>query len=101
MQEAVALGNLEMTVSGLLAIYEPVFAALDVPYLFKDRNHIRKFHDSAAFKELASSLDAKNIKVSDILRRRLPPGHEQRPADPQGRRPQGPEDPHAGNPRHD
>jgi tripartite ATP-independent transporter DctP family solute receptor len=63
MQESVALGNLEMTVSGLLAIYEPVFAALDVPYLFKDRAHIRKFHDSAAFKELASSLDAKNIKV--------------------------------------
>jgi TRAP-type transport system periplasmic protein len=63
MQEAVALGNLEMTVSGLLAIYEPVFAALDVPYLFKDRNHIRKFHESVAFKELASSLDAKNIKV--------------------------------------
>ena len=63
MQESVALGNLEMTVSGLLAIYEPLFAVLDVPYLFRDREHIRKFHAGEAFKQLAGSLVQKNIKV--------------------------------------
>ena len=64
MTESLIIGNLDMTVNGMLGVYEPLFNVLDAPYLFTSREQIRKFHDSDSFKEMCASLESKhNIKV--------------------------------------
>ncbi|MGQ9780224.1 MAG: TRAP transporter substrate-binding protein [Bacillota bacterium] len=63
MQEMVSLGTLEMTVTGVLVIYEPLFALLELPYLYRDRAHIQKMHESAIVDELSESLLKKNIRL--------------------------------------
>ena len=40
MQEMVALGTLEMSVTGVIVTYEPLFALLEAPFLYRDRAHI-------------------------------------------------------------
>jgi TRAP-type transport system periplasmic protein len=56
MQEALTLGTLEGTVTGVLAIYEPKMALLELPFLFRDRDHILAAHESEAIEELVASL---------------------------------------------
>jgi tripartite ATP-independent transporter DctP family solute receptor len=63
MQEALTLGSLEMTVTGLLNIYEPKFALLEAPFLYRDRQHILKTQESAAVQKLASSLPPKGLRL--------------------------------------
>jgi tripartite ATP-independent transporter DctP family solute receptor len=63
MQEALTLGSLEMTVTGLLNIYEPKFALLEAPFLYRDRAHILKTQDSEVVQKLASSLPPKGLRL--------------------------------------
>jgi len=63
MQEMVALGTLEMVVTGVIVIYEPLFALLEAPFLYRDRDHIKKMHQSAVVAELAESLTKKNLRL--------------------------------------
>ena len=63
MQEALTLGSLEMTVTGLLNIYEPKFALLEAPFLYRDRAHILKTQDSAVVQKLAASLPPKGLRL--------------------------------------
>ena len=64
MTESLIIGNLDMTVNGMLGVYEPLFNVLDAPYLFTSRQQIRDFHDSDSFKEMCSTLESNhNIKV--------------------------------------
>lgn len=64
MSESLIIGNLDMTVNGMLGVYEPLFNVLDAPYLFTSREQIRAFHDSDAFKEMCANLESNhNIKV--------------------------------------
>lgn len=63
MQEAVSLGNLEMTITGVLVSYEPLLAILELPYLFKDRGQIKKFHQSPEVERLTKNLEKNNIKL--------------------------------------
>ena len=63
MQEALTLGSLEMTVTGLLNIYEPKFALLEAPFLYRDRQHILKTQESAVVQKLASSLPPKGLRL--------------------------------------
>jgi len=63
MQEMVALGTLEMVVTGVIVIYEPLFALLEAPFLYRDREHIKKMHQSAEVAELAESLTKKNLRL--------------------------------------
>ncbi len=63
MQEALTLGSLEMTVTGLLNIYEPKFALLEAPFLFRDRDHILKVQESDVVNKLASTLPPKGLRL--------------------------------------
>ena len=63
MQEQLAIGNLEMTVTGVLGIYEPRLALLELPFLFRDRDHILAAQRSDAVQELASSLPEKGLRL--------------------------------------
>src|SRR3712207_2489223 len=63
MQEQLPIGTLEMTVTGVLGIYEPKIALLELPFLFRDRAHIQKAQHSEAVQKLASSLPAKGVRL--------------------------------------
>jgi tripartite ATP-independent transporter DctP family solute receptor len=63
MQETLTLGSLEMTVTGLLNIFEPRFALLEAPYLFRDRDHILKVQQSEVVRNLASVLPPKGLRL--------------------------------------
>jgi TRAP-type transport system periplasmic protein len=63
MQEMVALGTLEMSVSGIVVVYEPLFALLEAPFLYRDREHIKKMQESAVVAELGQALLNKGIRL--------------------------------------
>jgi len=63
MQEMVALGTLEMSVSGIVVVYEPLFALLEAPFLYRDRDHIKKVMDSPVVADLSQTLLAKGIRM--------------------------------------
>jgi len=63
MQEMVALGTLEMSVSGIVVVYEPLFALLEAPYLYRDRDHIKKVMESPVVAELSQTLLNKGIRM--------------------------------------
>ena len=67
MQEALTLGTLEGTVTGVLAIYEPKMALLELPFLFRDRDHILAAHESEAVAELVSSLPPMGLRLIGFL----------------------------------
>ncbi len=62
MQEMVSLGTLEMTVTGVAVIYEPLYALLEAPFLYRDRDHIKKVMASPMVAELGESLLKKGIR---------------------------------------
>jgi len=62
MQEMVALGTLEMSVSGITVIYEPLYALLEAPFLYRDRDHIKKVMASPIVAELGETLLKKGIR---------------------------------------
>ena len=57
MQEMLLLGSLDMTVTGLLNTYEPLFSLFEMPYLYRDRDHAFEVHSGAVVAEVGSSLD--------------------------------------------
>jgi len=63
MQEMVALGTLEMSVSGITVVYEPLFALLEAPFLYRDRDHIKKVMESPVVAELSQTLLNKGIRM--------------------------------------
>jgi len=63
MQEMVALGTLEMSVSGIAVVYEPLFALLEAPFLYRDRDHIKKVMGSPVVAELGQTLLNKGIRM--------------------------------------
>jgi len=63
MQEMVALGTLEMSVSGIVVVYEPLFALLEAPFLYRDREHIKKMQESAVVADLGQALLNKGIRL--------------------------------------
>ncbi|HYF54130.1 MAG TPA: TRAP transporter substrate-binding protein [Salinarimonas sp.] len=63
MQEQLVIGTLEMTVTGLLGIYEPKLGLLELPFLFRDREHIQKAQRGEAVAKLTASLPAKGVRL--------------------------------------
>lgn len=63
MQEMISLGTLEMTLTGVIVVYEPLFALFEAPFLYRDREHIKKMHESALVAELGESLIKKGIRL--------------------------------------
>ena len=63
MQELLTIGTAEMTVTGLLNIYEPLFALFEMPYLYRDREHILHVNTGPTMEKVASSLIPNGIRL--------------------------------------
>ncbi|PRY22248.1 tripartite ATP-independent transporter DctP family solute receptor [Aliiruegeria haliotis] len=63
MQEQLTLGTLELTVTGVLGVYEPKLALLELPFLFRDRDHVRAAQDSEAVASLVATLPPKGLRL--------------------------------------
>lgn len=63
MQEQLTFGTLEITITGVLGIFEPKVTLLELPYLFRDREHARAAQKSEQVKALESSLPEKGVRV--------------------------------------
>jgi tripartite ATP-independent transporter DctP family solute receptor len=63
MQEHLTTGTLEMTITGVLGIFEPKITLLELPFLFRDRAHIQKAQHSEAVQGLVASLPAKGVRL--------------------------------------
>lgn len=67
MQEQLTTETLEITVTGVLAIFEPKITLLELPYLFRDREHIQKAQSSPVVANLASTLPDKGVRLIGFL----------------------------------
>src|SRR5690606_37425574 len=63
MQEQLPFGGLEVTVTGVLGIYEPKLALLELPFLFRDRDHVLAAQGSEAVEDLMSSLPPQGLRL--------------------------------------
>jgi tripartite ATP-independent transporter DctP family solute receptor len=63
MQEQLTFGTLEIAVTGVLGIYEPKLALLELPFLFRDRDHVQAAQHSEAVAELVADLPAQGLRL--------------------------------------
>jgi tripartite ATP-independent transporter DctP family solute receptor len=64
MQEMISTGDLEMAPTTFLVQYDPVYAMLEMPYVFDDFDHVKRFVNSEACTELKERLvESKNIRI--------------------------------------
>ncbi len=64
MQEMVSAGDLEMCPSTFLVQYDPIYAMLEMPYVFDDFDHVKRFFNSDACQSLYERLvDSKKIRI--------------------------------------
>jgi TRAP-type transport system periplasmic protein len=65
MLDAVILGNLDIAKvsTGVISTVVPEFGVFDLPYVFRDLNHMMATIKSKVGQELAAKLEARNVKV--------------------------------------
>lgn len=63
MQEMLALGSLEVSLSGIINTYEPLFSLFEMPYLYRDRQHVIEVNNGPVMQEVAKSLKSKGIQL--------------------------------------
>ena len=63
-QELVSTGDIEMAPSTFLTQYDPIYSMLEMPYIFDDFDHVKRFVNSEACTALKTRLvDSKNIRI--------------------------------------
>ena len=67
MMEMISIGTLEMTNTGLVSLYEPIFAILESPFLFRDRAHIKKVFQSPQVAEMSEALTKRNLRIVGFM----------------------------------
>jgi TRAP-type transport system periplasmic protein len=65
MLDAVILGNLDIckTSTGIISAVVPEFGVFDLPYVFRDLNHMMATVKSKIGQDLAAKLEARNVKI--------------------------------------
>ena len=63
MQEMLAIGSLDISLSGVLNTYESMFAVLELPYLYHDRDHVLRVNQSSVMEGLSASLEGQGIRL--------------------------------------
>lgn len=63
MQEMLTLGSLELSLSGVLNNYEPLFAVFELPYLYRDREHAWKVNRGPIMEDVSSSLHLRGLHL--------------------------------------
>lgn len=67
MQEMVALGTLEMALTGVIVVYEPLFAIFELPFLYTDRDHVRRVIDAGIIQEAGESLLEQELRLVSMV----------------------------------
>ena len=65
MLDSVILGNLDIakTSTGVISTVVPEFGVFDLPYVFRDLNHMMATAKSKVGQDLAAKLEARNVKI--------------------------------------
>jgi TRAP-type C4-dicarboxylate transport system substrate-binding protein len=65
MLDSVILGNLDIckTSTGIISTIVPEFGVFDLPYVFRDLNHMMATTKSKVGQDLAAKLEARNVKI--------------------------------------
>jgi tripartite ATP-independent transporter DctP family solute receptor len=65
MLDAIVLGNLDIckTSTGIISAMVPEFGVFDLPYVFRDLNHMMAVINGKVGQELAAKLEARGVKV--------------------------------------
>ena len=67
MQEMVSLGTLEMSLTGVIVVYEPMFAIFELPFLYTDRDHVRRVIGAGIIQQAAESLLAHDLRLVSMV----------------------------------
>jgi len=65
MLDSIILGNLDIckTSTGIISTIVPEFGVFDLPYVFRDLNHMMATTKSKVGQDLAAKLEARNVKI--------------------------------------
>jgi TRAP-type transport system periplasmic protein len=63
LQQMVTIGSVEMALSGVLNSYEPLFSVFEMPYLYRDREHVLKVNNSDIIMDVSASLHPKGLHL--------------------------------------
>lgn len=67
MQESLTVGTLEMTITGLVNLYDPAFALFDFPYLYDNREQIKNVMYSDLMQEMNEGLIKKGMRIIGLM----------------------------------
>jgi tripartite ATP-independent transporter DctP family solute receptor len=67
MQDMLGAGTLDVAVTGLVNIYDPAFALFDFPFLYRDRQHIRRVMYSDLMKEMQAPLIDQGLRILGVM----------------------------------
>jgi TRAP-type transport system periplasmic protein len=67
MQEMVSLGTLGMSLTGVIVVYEPLFAIFEMPFLYTSRDHVRRVIDSGIIQEAGEGLLAHDLRLVSMV----------------------------------
>lgn len=67
MQESLTVGTLEMTITGLVNLYDPAFALFDFPYLYTNREQIKAVMYSDLMDDMGKVLVKKGMRIIGLM----------------------------------
>jgi tripartite ATP-independent transporter DctP family solute receptor len=67
MQEMVSAGTLDMAVSGVLNSFDPIFALVEMPYLYRDRDHAKRVFAGPVLDTLDAVAAFHGVKILGIM----------------------------------
>lgn len=67
MQESLTAGTLEMTITGLVNLYDPAFALFDFPYLYTNREQIKAVMYSDLMVDMGKVLVKKGMRIIGLM----------------------------------
>jgi tripartite ATP-independent transporter DctP family solute receptor len=67
MQESLTAGTLEMTITGLVNLYDPAFALFDFPYLYTNREQIKAVMYSDLMDDMGKVLVKKGMRIIGLM----------------------------------
>jgi len=67
MQEQLSAGTLDMTITGLVNLYDPAFALFDFPYLYDNREQVKAVMYSPLMDKMNEGLIAKGMRIVGLM----------------------------------
>jgi tripartite ATP-independent transporter DctP family solute receptor len=67
MQEMLSAGTLDMAVSGVLNSFDPVFALVEMPYLYRDRDHAKRVFAGPVLDTLDALAALHGVKILGVM----------------------------------